>query len=258
MNKKLNKLNKVRPGHGVSEWAGTTSHVGAAKEIAEARSTDLGALPLRRWDDELHLTNKVNIDEEADANIMFPSMHDITPGYLEYYVRTLRNLLEANNQIVMVTKPHLQCVERICAEFSEYRDWLLFRMTITSLNDDLSRYWEPGAPLPGERVEALQYAYESGFQTSVSVEPMLDTVESMVTLYHSLTPYITEDIWFGKMNAIDKRVDQNNNESVSAARTIKESQSDANILWLYDQLKDQPKVMWKDSIKTILSRRGVV
>jgi hypothetical protein len=135
---------------------------------------------------------------------------------------------------------------------------MLFRMTITSLNTDVSQLWEPGAPLPEERVAALRYAYDAGFQTSVSVEPMLDTVENMVTLYHTLSHYLTEDIWFGKMNDIDRRVDTSELEVVTAAQAILANQSDMNIRWLYGQLHDQPMVEWKDSIQLVLKRLQIV
>ena len=259
MKQKL-KLNDVKEAHGVYEWAGYSYNIGKGCvhncRYCYARGMNKpepGVLP-RRWDDELDLVYKTEIHQAADDIIMFPTMHDITPGYLRTYMKTLRNLLEAGNQVVMVTKPHSLCIENLCNEFSDYKEWLLFRMTITSLDDELSRFWEPGAPLPGDRVKALQYAYEQGYQTSVSVEPMIDTVEGTVTLYHSLTPYITEDIWFGKMNVINKRVDIRDKETKEAVSTIRQNQSDENILLLYEQLKDLPKVKWKDSIRGVVDR----
>lgn len=256
----MNKLNQVKPGHGVYEWAGYSYNIGKgcahncrycyAKTISEVEA---GPFP-RRWDNETPQYFKADITQKADDIVMFPTMHDITPHYLQLYTRALRNLLEAGNQVVIVTKPHSLCVQNICNNFSDYKDWLLFRMTITSQDDELSKFWEPGAPLPGDRVKALQYAYDHGFQTSVSVEPMLDTVEATVTLYHSLTPYLTEDIWFGKMNAIDKRVTVSSPEMQQAVDLIKSQQQDKNILWLYEQLKDEPKIKWKDSIRDVAKR----
>jgi DNA repair photolyase len=50
-------------------------------------------------------------------------------------------------------------------------DW--FGVTLTTLDDKLSVQWEPGAALPGERINSLFKAYEKGIKTWVSLEPVL-------------------------------------------------------------------------------------
>jgi DNA repair photolyase len=261
----MNKLNKVNPGQGVSEWAKYSYNIGSgcsndcrycyAREISQNYGLHQCGL---EWSQEVVKPYKTDIHQNSDGIVMFPSMHDISEYYLPTYIETLGNLLNAGNAVVIVTKPRLACVQAICEAFPQHRDYMLFRMTITSLNTDVSQLWEPGAPLPEERVAALRYAYDAGFQTSVSVEPMLDTVENMVTLYHTLSHYLTEDIWFGKMNDIDRRVDTSELEVVTAAQAILANQSDMNIRWLYGQLHDQPMVEWKDSIQLVLKRLQIV
>lgn len=261
----MNKLNKVSPGQGVSEWADYSYNIGSgcmndcrycyAHEISTKFGLQLPGVP---WAQETVKEYKADISHSVDGIVMFPTMHDISENYLPTYLETLGNLLDSGNAVVIVTKARLACVRAICEAFPQHRDHMLFRMTITSMDTELSRLWEPGAPLPEERIEALRFAYDAGFNTSVSVEPMLDTMENMVALYHTLSHYLTVDIWFGKMNDIDRRVDTSSPEVVAAAQRILANQSDMNIRWLYEQLHDQPMVEWKDSIKLVLKRLQII
>ena len=137
---------------------------------------------------------------------MFPTSHDITPQFLEECVTVLRKLLAAGNEVLIVTKPHLECIERLCRELAAYKEKIVFRFTIGAMDDELLRFWEPGAPAFAERLAALKHAHEQGFRTSVSAEPMLD-VPHAVELYETLVPFVTDTIWFGKMNDVRKRVE---------------------------------------------------
>ena len=92
---------------------------------------------------------------------------------------------------------------------------------------------------------------QQGFRTSVSAEPMLD-VPHAVELYETLIPYITDTIWFGKMNQVRKRVEAKTAEEKAAVQQIEENQTDERIRELYERLKDQPKVEWKESIKKVV------
>jgi DNA repair photolyase len=50
-----------------------------------------------------------------------------------------------------------------------------YAATLTSLDDKFSRKWERGAPLPGDRIQALKKFHKAGIFTWVSLEPVLDT-----------------------------------------------------------------------------------
>ena len=160
--------------------------------------------------------------------------------------------LKVGNHILIVTKPHLECIKRICDEFNEYKDQIVFRFTIGSPNHDVLKFWEPGAPDYEERKASLRYAYEKGFQTSVSCEPILD--EDIAVMVYGLLPYITDTIWLGKMNFMKPRVDTSNWEPndwdyLSKVQNVIE---DEFILDLYDEFKDNPKVKWKESVKKVI------
>jgi DNA repair photolyase len=48
-----------------------------------------------------------------------------------------------------------------------------FGVTLTNLDDTMSRKWEPLAALPAERINSLFRAHEKGIHTWVSLEPVL-------------------------------------------------------------------------------------
>ena len=102
---------------------------------------------------------------------MFPSTHDLLPEFLEPCVAVLKNLLEAGNRVLVVSKPHLVCITRICGDFAEYRDRVLFRFTIRALDNTLLAFWEPGAPTFAERLACLNLAYDGGFQRTDARRP---------------------------------------------------------------------------------------
>jgi len=110
----------------------------------------------------------------------------------------LKKLLQSGNDVLITTKPDFKCVKTICDKFLKYRDLIQFRFTITSLSDDLLKFWEPGAPTFEERFESLKYAFNQGYKTSISIEPFLD--KNPFELVDKLKPYVTESIWIGKMN----------------------------------------------------------
>ena len=191
--------------------------------------------------------------------IMFPTTHDITPAYLEPAVAVLHKMLAAGNYVLIVSKPHLKCVERLCAELTDYHRQIFFRFTIGSMDAATCALWEPGAPPPEERLEALKLAAYIGYKTSVSVEPNLGGVLNAVKVVETVEPYVTHDIWIGKMNRIDSRVHADDNPALhDAIARLKVAQNDTNTMLLYHCLRQNPKVAWKDSIKEVVARCGGV
>jgi len=186
-----------------------------------------------------------------DGTVMFPSTHDIVPEILEACLIVLRNLVAAGNTILVVTKPHIECIKAICVEFKDYRDQIRFRFTIGAHDDGILSYWEPGAPPFAERMACLDLAKNSGYSTSVSIEPILDS-GNVVELVTMMMPVVTDTIWLGKMNCIDSRVRVETDEDRAAVERIRAGQTDERIWEIYNALKDNPAVRWKESIKKVV------
>lgn len=189
--------------------------------------------------------------QKFDGQVMFPATHDIVPDNLEACLQVLENLLSIGNRVLVVSKPNLYCVKRICTAFPGYSSQLLFRFTITARDSNILRIWEPFAPLYQERKQCLEYAFNAGFPTSVSVEPMLDCSDT-VNMVKELLPFISHSIWLGKMNKIETRVSSDSEEMTQEIARIVAGQRDENILELYAQLKSENKIHWKESVKMVL------
>ena len=119
------------------------------------------------------------------------------------------------------------------------------------MNNELLEYWEPNAPFFEERMQSLVYAEHYGFSTSVSIEPMLDS-ENVVALFQTLKPYVTNSIWIGKLNKIDSRIEIKNEKDKEQVNKIISGQTDEKILAIWEQLKNEPLVKWKESFKEVL------
>ena len=185
------------------------------------------------------------------GRIMFPSSHDITPGNFEACMTVLEKLIAAGNQVLIVSKPRCDIIREICHEFREDRDKIMFRFTIGAMNDDVLRFWEPGAPSFAERLDSLTYAFCSGYKTSVSIEPMLDS-DNVLDLILTVEPFATDSIWLGKMNHIGKNIVIDSPEMKAAVRRIENGQTKERIQVLYEVLKDNPKIKWKSCLKHII------
>jgi DNA repair photolyase len=185
------------------------------------------------------------------GKVMFPSSHDITESNRNACEKVIDNLIEAGNEVLIVSKPHLETIEALCAAYRPYRRQLQFRFSIGSCDDAVLSYWELNAPCYAERKAALDYAFKSGFVTSVSVEPMLDTA-NIDYLVADLMPYVTETIWIGKMNHISRISKYVDDATRNALAQLDARQSDAIIRSIYARHKDNPMIRWKESIRTVV------
>src|SRR6185369_8736162 len=122
--------------------------------------------------------------------IMFPTAHDISLFYLQSSLTAIEQMMLAGRSVVIVTKAHLECIKAICDKFTAYRDKIVLRVTIGSMDEQECKFWEPGAPPPSERLAALKYAYDLGYTTSVSMEPILVGVTDAVKTFNIVAPYV--------------------------------------------------------------------
>jgi len=249
-----------KPVSGTREWATSSVNVidGCAHDCrycyARATAARFGKNPAD-WSKEVPRPHK-GVGKRV-GTVMFPSSHDITPENSGDTLPKLLWLLVAGNDVLVVSKPHLSIVETICKGLVAYQDKILFRFTIGSQDDAVLKLWEPGAPCFQERFDSLQHAWRSGFRTSVSMEPLLDTNEDdIVELVHLLEPWVTDSVWLGKMNSAVARLVLNGFSDdpvlMSAAKVLVASQSDRRIRALYERLKGCPSVKWKESIKKVV------
>lgn len=255
MNKKINVT-------GTKEWASKTMNIisGCSHDCKYCYAKHMAIRFKRKTKDtwKIEDLNKMGTTKckKYDGKIMFPSSHDLVPEKIDAWLPYLTNILSSGNEVIIVSKPHLECIEAICNHFKEYKDNILFRFTIGSSNDALLTYWEPNAPLYAERKEALKHAFMKGFKTSISCEPMLDSTDNMILLAEELLPYVTDSIWLGLPKQMRSRVKMNLGEIDSDMDRIlkvqEEWMKEENIIKLYQHFKDNEKIKWKETAKKII------
>ena len=189
----------------------------------------------------------------------FPTSHDITPTNIDAYLEVLDKFLIAKNEVLIVSKPHFDCIKKICQMGSQYKDKILFRFTIGAMDDNILKFWDTNAPLYKERKKALIYARENGFKTSISMEPLLDA-SNVVEIATDLVEYVTDYIWIGKMKYTayfrNKAQKEGDLLMLKHATDIENGQTKKRIKEIYDEFEKKPelfkKIKWKDSYKDVL------
>ena len=138
-------------------------------------------------------------------------------------------------------------------QFPNYKNQILFRFTIGSSDSAVLKFWEPNAPDFEERLAALKYAFDMGYKTSVSCEPMLDgNIDDLIS---KVSPYVTDSIWLGKMNHLNTRLSINgfkDQEILIRSKELMDTQTDDKIWRIYNRYKDNPQIKWKESIKKVV------
>ncbi|MBW6533948.1 MAG: radical SAM protein [Mariniphaga sp.] len=256
----LVKTKKEKAASGTKEWA--SSNVNFIKGcIHDCRYcfAKSNAVKFKRKTADNWKNEEVNYEKlkknfrKRKGTVMFPSSHDITPKHADLAIGVLEKLLKARNDVLIVSKPHLEVTEKLCNHFPEYKEQILFRFTIGSMDNDVLKFWEPNAPSFEERLASLKYAFSQGFKTSVSCEPALDG--NTYELVQQLSPYVTDSIWIGLANRLKGNLKLNGHgdaETWAKADSLKKLQNKAWVFGLYEKLKDNSKIRWKDSCKKIL------
>ena len=250
-----------RSGTGTHEWSERTENIargcpsGCLYCFAAENAHRFKWRDRRNWAFE-ELTKKAFIKSypKRPGVIMYPSSHDITPFNVEQFIHVGLLMLRAGNTVLIVSKPRLDCISRVVEAFAPFRESIMFRFTIGTVDDAVAAHWEPHAPLPQERIAALRLAHENGFRTSVSAEPLLGGTETAIAVLGSVRPYVTDTVWIGKMNHIRRRVDLSSGKNLAAAELIESAQTDEEVLRMVAALDGDPMVRWKDSIKAVFGR----
>lgn len=196
--------------------------------------------------------------QKKDELFIYPTSHDITPEHLDIHLQQIRKILDAGNRLLICSKMHYDCVVAICDANSDKVAQLNLRCTIGSRDSSILRWWEPGAPDYGERKSAVEYAFNHGFDTSLSCEPMLDcNIEAVV---EDMRPIVSESIWIGKMNNVRQNLTLNGVTGpvaeAKASVLLAWQNDDSNIMRLVKKYADDPLIRWKESIKRVIDRNN--
>lgn len=158
-------------------------------------------------------------------DVMFPTTSDILPEWYEQYRRRIHSILEAGHSLVLVSKPHREVWEKLAKELDYAKARIIVRFTVGSMDNDLLRLLEPGAPRFEERFACLKIMHKAGYRTSVSMEPAIDLLNAP-KLIKKVLPYVNTDIWIGTLNHLTvlKKMNQNNPAVLKAIDVIANNQ----------------------------------
>jgi DNA repair photolyase len=192
---------------GTREWADRNVNIQVACEnncsycyAAAGAQGQYGYVEKGKWGEPVLRWKAINSPWKIRTrkNVMFPSTHDITEFNVEHYLTVAKKLLRVDGvRLLIVSKPRLEIIKRLCKELIQWQDRIMFRFTIGSVSGKTLKYWEPDAPNYEERIRSLKHAYKTGYRTSVSIEPLLDMTP--YALVDAIALYVTEAIWIGKM-----------------------------------------------------------
>ena len=252
-----------KPAFGTKEWAKSNVNCvsGCSNDCcycyAKAMAIQYGRKTSETWKNEVVNTKKAGKGyRKRKVVVMFPSSTDITPNTIDASLEVLKKLLKAKNEVLIVSKPHLEVIKVLCAELKEYQEHILFRFTIGSANTDTLKLWEPGAPSFEERLSALRYAYQHGFSTSISLEPTLDLFPEKVV--DKVYDMVTNDIWIGLPNMLNQRLKMNgygeDEQIMKASAELQKGQSVEWVLKLVEKYDGDKKIEYKDSITKIINK----
>lgn len=254
---------KERKGTGTREWSekGENIQKGCGNGCLYCYARDAA---INRWKNvkskEAWLVpeiypNKINKKwSKFEGVIMFPTAHDIDQDNVHSCILALKNMLKPGNKVLIVSKPSLYVMNTLLTELDEYKDQIMLRFTIGNVLQNVLDVFEPFAPSITERRKSLQLAHSMGYKTSISIEPLLGDADDLGDILYMVQRFVTDDIWVGKLNFAEKRIfGERSEELQNRMDYIKRSQTDENILLMYERFKDDSQIKWKDSIKQVIN-----
>lgn len=244
---------------GTKEWAESNincKQVGCKNDCrycyAAEMSNRYGHCPREKWGQPICFFDNRQFKKRKGI-VMFPTAHDIYLENLNTCRIVLYKLLDADNEVLIVSKPRLDCMKKICDGFRQYQKQITFRFTIGSINNDVLRFWDRKSPDFDERIECLAMAFRMGYRTSVSCEPYLDSHPQYT--YEACKNYITDSFWLGLLRQWKRRVDMTGVTEGDIERYVKplqEAQRHEAVCEVYRVLEDESLVRFKDSFREAL------
>lgn len=250
---------------GTREWAGTSVNIGlgcphncrycyaatSANRFGRVERADWGTYrPKTEW-----IAKWLTTQARFPEGCMFPTSHDFNEYNWKTAFSVVNNLTANGNDVLLVTKggPYAKNLIDVIVSsgIHEGREGKIeLRVSIGSSDDDVLRFWEPGAPPYFDRVNLVVDAGRAGLSTSISAEPFLDGAVLANVLAMSNLP--TGDIWVGLLRKFRTRVNQSEITDDERGRFVDPllgfmDNPDA-MAFLVEALAGIPQVRYKDSL----------
>lgn len=189
--------------------------------------------PVNNWESRMRKTM-----EKCDKTVMVPTTHDLYPEFNELNLAVLKSLTMVYRRVLVVTKGSPAAVDYLTHNLRRWSDEMAarfeFRFTITSHQEELVSYWEPGAPSLHDRFRSMTFAIQRGFKVSVSIEPFLSEPRNLI----DILPEGVSEIWVGIMDQPPREHPR-----------FKSLYSRENLLNIAYDLADDDRVKFKDRFR---------
>lgn len=118
--------------------------------------------------------------------------HDTYPSNIDRVIATIHRIMSRPEccYILMHTKPHLFCTERLIEECKPYKNRIIWRISISSAYGQILKKWEPAATSFRERLECVKLLHSNNYRVGVSCTPILSG--GIHFLYNAVKDYISE------------------------------------------------------------------
>lgn len=124
---------------------------------------------------------------------------------MEYGLLTRETLIRLNDKkckVSILTKGGSRCLRDIDI-FKQFGNRIKVGATLTLVDEKQSAKTEPRAALPKDRLHTLKLLHEAGVKTWVSIEPVIEPIQSLELIQQSLS--FVDQYKVGKMNHFEKR-----------------------------------------------------
>lgn len=113
--------------------------------------------------------------------------------------QALRILNEYRAPVAVLSKGGYKIL-RDLGHFHAFGDRIAVGTTLTFLDENKSREWEPFASSPQERLETLKILHDAGIKTFASFEPTIEPSESLKLIERTLADNSVDHYKIGKIN----------------------------------------------------------
>lgn len=164
-----------------------------------------------------------NAAKKANRQVLLSFMGDpycATELEAKATLSALRTLKAHRCSVAILTKGGKRCLR----DLDIFDGWPGGRIkvgaTLTFVDAEWSREFEPGAALPADRMQALETLHDAGIQTWVSIEPVIDAAQSLACI--EATAEYVDAYKVGKISGCKMDTDwgQFARDAVSAVRDI--------------------------------------
>jgi hypothetical protein len=137
---------------------------------------------------------KVRVDGLLEMGIR----HDLTPVNVDQYIKAVNDYLKLKNNILITSKPNYKVIIKFLENVAEtdYKH-LVWRLSITTMDNKIRKDWEPGASDYDDRFKALELLHEIGFEIHLNIEPFLDA--DPWTIVEHCNPLVNGKIQIGSL-----------------------------------------------------------